>query len=93
MIAESVIFCSAAFSRFSMFVKSPKLSFEKLVLSAKSRSEIVAIFLAVLELSKVRKIMIEETEEGDCTLRLATREEQALAAPQVEDDREDDGIA
>lgn len=76
-----------------MFVKSPNLSFEKLVLSAKSRSEIVAIFLAVLELSKVRKIMIEETEEGDCTLRLATREEQALTAPQVEDDREDDGIA
>ena len=37
--------------------------------------------------------MIEETEEGDCTLRLATREEQALTAPQVEDDREDDGIA
>ena len=76
-----------------LFVKSPKLSFEKLVLSAKSRSEIVAIFLAVLELSKTRKIMIEETEEGDCTLRLATREEQALNAPQVEDDREDDGIA
>ena len=76
-----------------LFVKTPKLSFEKLVLSAKSRSEIVAIFLAVLELSKVRKIMIEENEEGDCTLGLATREEQALTAPQVEDDREDDGTA
>ena len=37
--------------------------------------------------------VIEETEEGDCTLRLATREEQALAAPQVEDDREDNGTA
>ncbi len=73
-----------------LFVTKPKLSFEKLVLSAKSRSEIVAIFLAVLELSKTRKIMIEETEEGDCTLRLATKEEQALCAPQVEDDREND---
>ena len=75
-----------------LFVKKPKLSFETLVLSAKSRSEIVAIFLAVLELSKTRKIMIEETEEGDCTLRLATKEEQALAAPQVEDDREEESV-
>ena len=75
-----------------LFVKQPKLSFEKLVLSAKSRSEIVAIFLAVLELSKTRKIMIEETESGDCTLRLATKEEQALSVPQVEDDREDESV-
>ena len=75
-----------------LFVKKPKLSFEKLVLSAKSRSEIVAIFLAVLELSKTRKIMIEETEAGDCTLRLATEEEQALSVPQVEDDREDESV-
>ena len=75
-----------------LFVKKPILSFEKLVLSAKSRSEIVAIFLAVLELSKTRKIMIEETEEGDCTLRLATKEEQALYVPQVEDDREDESV-
>lgn len=75
-----------------LFVKKPKLSFEQLVLSAKSRSEIVAIFLAVLELSKTRKIMIEETEAGDCTLRLATEEEQALSVPQVEDDREDESV-
>jgi segregation and condensation protein A len=75
-----------------LFVKQPKLSFEKLVLSAKSRSEIVAIFLAVLELSKTRKIMIEETKSGDCTLRLATKEEQALSVPQVEDDREDESV-
>lgn len=75
-----------------LFLKQPKLSFEKLVLSAKSRSEIVAIFLAVLELSKTRKIMIEETESGDCTLRLATKEEQALSVPQVEDDREDESV-
>lgn len=75
-----------------LFVKNTKLSFEQLVLSAKSRSEIVAIFLAVLELSKTRKIMIEESEEGDCTLRLATKEEQALSAPQVEDDRKDESV-
>ncbi len=74
-----------------LFVRQPKLSFEKLVLSAKSRSEIVAIFLAVLELSKTRKIMIEDSDAGDCILRLSTREEQALT-PQVEDDREDDRI-
>jgi segregation and condensation protein A len=67
--------------------------FRALFKGARSRSELVATFLAVLELSKTRKIMIEETEEGDCTLRLATREEQALDVPQVEDDREDDGIA
>ena len=76
-----------------LFVKTPRISFEKLVLSAESRSEIVAIFLAVLELSKTRKIMIEETEEDGCTLRLATREEQALTAPRTEDDREDDRTA
>lgn len=76
-----------------LFVKTHRISFEKLVLSAESRSEIVAIFLAVLELSKTRKIMIEETEEGGCTLRLATREEQALTAPRTEDDREDDRTA
>lgn len=75
-----------------LFVKKPKLSFEQLVLSAGSRSEIVAIFLAVLELSKARKIMIEENEEGDCTLRLATKEEQALSAPQVEDDRKHQSV-
>lgn len=75
-----------------LFVKKPKLSFEQLVLSAKSRSEIVAIFLAVLELSKTRKIMIEETEEGECILRLATKEEQALSVPQVEDDRKEQSV-
>ncbi len=75
-----------------MFVKKSKLSFENLVYSATSRSEIVAIFLAVLELSKARKIMIEETETGDCTLRLSTKEEQALSAPQMEDDRENHSV-
>lgn len=70
------------------FVQAPTLLFSELVLSAKSRSELVAVFLAVLELSKAHKVMIEEDEAGECTLRLATKEEQALFAPQAEDDRE-----
>ena len=52
-----------------MFIKNRSLSLTDLVLSAKSRSDIVAIFLAVLELAKVNKIEIEEENE-DYTLRL-----------------------
>ena len=52
-----------------MFIKNRTLSLTDLVLSAKSRSDIVAIFLAVLELAKVNKIEIEEENE-DYTLRL-----------------------
>lgn len=67
------------------FVKQPVLRFLDLTLATQSRSEIVAVFLAVLELSKVHKIMIEEDSAGECLLRLATKEEQALFAPQTED--------
>ena len=52
-----------------MFIKNRSLSLTDLVLSAKSRSDIVAIFLAVLELAKVNMIEIEEENE-DYTLRL-----------------------
>lgn len=62
------------------FVHREKLSFRELAFSARSRSELVAIFLAVLELSRTHKIMIEETEDEDCMLRLATEEEKAMAA-------------
>lgn len=61
------------------FVSQEKLSFRELAFSARSRSELVAVFLAVLELSRTHKIMIEETEDEDCMLRLATAEEQAQA--------------
>lgn len=62
------------------FVHREKLSFRELAFSARSRSELVAIFLAVLELSRTHKIMIEETEDEDCMLRLSTEEEKAMAA-------------
>ena len=68
------------------------MSFEKLVLSAESRSEIVAIFLAVLELSRTRKIMIENTGEEGYTLRLATKEEQEADVLYRAEDEENDGI-
>ncbi len=55
--------------------KSQTINFEKFVLSSTSRSEIVAIFLAVLELSKAHKVMIEDSEQG-YMLRLADIEEQ-----------------
>lgn len=38
--------------------------FEEMVCAASSRSEVVAIFLAVLELSKTHKILIEDGAEG-----------------------------
>ena len=40
------------------------LDFESLVLECRSRSEVVALFLAVLELSKAHKLAIVEQEEG-----------------------------
>ena len=58
-----------------MFVRQDVVDFQQLVLSASSRSEVVAIFLAVLELSKSRKVLIEDTDSG-YQLRLAPPEEQ-----------------
>ena len=68
------------------FVHSERLSFRELAFSARSRSELVAIFLAVLELSRTHKIMIEETVDRDCMLRLATQEEQAQGAQSPADE-------
>lgn len=68
------------------FVRTPRLSFRGLVLESASRSEVVAVFLAVLELSRAHKIMIEEDEDEGFSLRLATQEEQAMAAPEARED-------
>lgn len=58
------------------FTHEPKLRFLSLFAHAKSRSEVVATFLAVLELSKTRSITI--TGEGDeIELTLAEGEESA----------------
>lgn len=57
-----------------LFVRHEVVDFQRLVLSARSRSEVVAIFLAVLELSKSRKVLIEDTEDG-YHLRLAPAED------------------
>jgi len=45
------------------FRESSHIDFNQLVLEAQDRSEVVAVFLAVLELSKTRKLMIEEANE------------------------------
>ena len=55
------------------FYHEPDVDFMSLILHAKSRSEIVAYFLAVLELSKNRRILIEDAGEGDYTLRLSAQ--------------------
>lgn len=57
-----------------LFTQQEIVNFQSLILSAQSRSEVVAIFLAVLELSKSRKIHIEDTEDG-YQLSLAPPEE------------------
>lgn len=47
-----------------MFVRQNTVNFEQAVLSCTGRSEVIALFLAVLELSKTRKICIEDSEHG-----------------------------
>ena len=47
-----------------LFTRHRVLSLDAIILDCGSRSEVVALFLAVLELSKVHKIVIEEDETG-----------------------------
>lgn len=47
-----------------MFTRQRAVDFEQAVLECKDRSEIIALFLAVLELSKTRKICIEDQDGG-----------------------------
>lgn len=61
-----------------MLAKKERVGFSEFVLSAQSRSEIVAIFLAVLELSKAHKIMIEDCEDG-YYLSIAKQQEQVIS--------------
>lgn len=58
------------------FLSHSRLQFSHLLRDCTSRSEIVATFLAVLELSKTRRVMLEGTAENP-SLRLATQEESA----------------
>ena len=54
-----------------------RLSFKELMYSQKSRSEVVAAFLAVLELSKVKRIILEDSGDGsDTTLVLSRKKEE-----------------
>lgn len=64
------------------FRKHKKLSFHSLFNDTKSRSEIVATFLAVLELSKTRRILLEG-DEDNMQLRLRTDTEKEPQEEQV----------
>ena len=58
-------------------IKHKRLSFKELMYSQKSRSEVVAAFLAVLELSKVKRIILEDSGDGsDTTLVLSRKKEE-----------------
>lgn len=57
-----------------LFTRQKLVVLDAIVLDCESRSEVVAVFLAVLELSKVHKIWIEDGEKGYC-LTLAEGEE------------------
>ncbi len=58
------------------FFRSERLNFMRLFDDAKNRSEIVATFLAVLELSKTRRVMLEgEGEDMELTLLYNNTEE------------------
>lgn len=56
------------------FLSAPRLCFRDLFAGARSRSEIVATFLAVLELSKTRRVLIDGEGE-DVALELTEVEE------------------
>lgn len=56
------------------FLSRDEINFDEFLKTAKSRSDIIAIFLAVLELSKVKKITIEDGEAG-YVLSLTQRED------------------
>lgn len=53
-----------------LFLKSDRVSLWEILNTAQTRSDIVAIFLAVLELTKIKKVEIIEKDE-DCVLVLA----------------------
>ena len=57
------------------FLSHTRLRFSRLFVDARSRSEIVATFLAVLELSKTRRIIIEG-DGADTALRLSAGKEE-----------------
>lgn len=47
-----------------LLARQGSIRFDMLVLESQSRSEVVSVFLAVLELSKAHKVLIEENEDG-----------------------------
>lgn len=57
-----------------LFTRQRVISLDAVVLDCQSRSEVVALFLAVLELSKVHKIFIDEGDSG-YSLSLAEEKE------------------
>ena len=59
-----------------LFTKTDTIKLETLLLSSKSRSEIVAYFLAILELSKNGRLVLEY-EEDDYYLRLSAENMEA----------------
>lgn len=63
----------------SLFKRHNMVDFEALVRESKSRSELVALFLAVLELSKSHKILIEDNPGQGYTLRLCGPEDDSPA--------------
>ena len=52
--------------------KMEKDSFENLILLCENRSELVASFMAILELAKARRIELEEQEDGSLNIILTT---------------------
>lgn len=54
-------------------IKRGRISFRELMYSQRSRSEVVAAFLAVLELSKVKRITLEDSADGTDTELILSR--------------------
>lgn len=75
-----------------LLVRRGNCSFANLFEKAESRSEIVATFLAVLELIKGRRIMIDNLSESgeDCTITLL-RDKEKEALPEYEENATAEG--
>ena len=59
-------------------MREPKLTLRELIIGRKSRSEMIGVFLALLELIREKKILVEQSETlGDVDIVAAPPEHQA----------------
>lgn len=68
--AKIVPVSAKIFTVMRMLIKNGTMDFEDILLSASSRSELIAVFAATLELLKVQRIVMSDTEDGKVFMTL-----------------------